>query len=120
MPSTRSRGDLLLLFDPELNRTLRRMNEPFNLNNIGDGINRQLPTPVDARNEVIVENPDDGVLRRQPPIPRPQEIYRVNINITDSDGPLFLPPLPQGHTFFVTTSLFADNHHKRFVFGATI
>ena len=83
MSSTRSRGELLLLFDQELNRTLRRMNEPHNLDNIGDTINRQLPTPVDARNEVIVENPDEGALRRQPPAPRPQEYYRVNVNITN-------------------------------------
>ena len=26
-------------------------------------------------------------------------------NIADSDGPLVLPPLPQGHTFVVTSSL---------------
>ncbi|XP_049378266.1 uncharacterized protein LOC125843073 [Solanum stenotomum] len=28
----------------------------------------------------------------------------VNLNIVDSDGPLVLPPLPQGHTFVVTSS----------------
>ena len=26
-------------------------------------------------------------------------------NIADSDGPLVLPPLPQGHTFVVTSSM---------------
>ena len=35
----------------------------------------------------------------------PQEYIRENVNITDSDGPLVLPPLPHGHTFMVTSSL---------------
>ena len=37
--------------------------------------------------------------------PRPQEYYRGYDNIADYDGPLVLPPLPQGHTFEVTSSL---------------
>ena len=41
----------------------------------------------------------------KPPIPRIQEFYRGNVNITDSDAPLVLPPLPHGHTFVVTRSL---------------
>ena len=44
-------------------------------------------------------------LRRQPPARRPQEYYRGNFNIADPYGPLFLPPLPQGHSFVVTSSL---------------
>ena len=31
--------------------------------------------------------------------------YRGNINISDSDGPLVLPHLPQGRTFLVSSSL---------------
>ena len=54
---------------------------------------------------MIVENPDEGALKRQSPAPRPQEYYRGNVNIADSDGPLVLPPLPQGHSFMVTSSL---------------
>ena len=54
---------------------------------------------------MFVENPGDCALRRKPPVRRPQEIYRGNINIIDSDGPLVLPPLPQGHTFVVINSL---------------
>ena len=73
--------------------------------NLGYGINHQLPLPVDPHNQVIVENPGDGDLRRQPPAPRPQEFYRGNVSITDSNGPLILPPLPQGHTLVVTSSL---------------
>ena len=52
-----------------------------------------------------MENPDEGALRRQPPARRPQEYYRGNFNIVDPYGPLFLPPLPQGHSFVVTSSL---------------
>ena len=40
-----------------------------------------------------------------PPIPRPKDYYKVNINIADSDGPLVLPPLPLGNIFVVTSSL---------------
>ena len=97
MPSRRSRGEPRLPFDQELNRTLRRINDPYNSINLGDGINRQLPPPVDAHNQEIVENPGEGALRRQPPASRPQEYYMGNVNITDSAGSLFLPPLPQGH-----------------------
>ena len=64
MPSTRSRGESILPFDLELNRTLRRMNDPHNPDNLGDRINRQLPPPVDAHNHVILEKPGDGALRR--------------------------------------------------------
>ena len=41
----------------------------------------------------------------QPTVPHPQEFYISNFNITDSDGPLVLPPLPHGNTFVVTSSL---------------
>ena len=104
MPSTHSRGKPIHPFDPELNPTLHRMNETHNPDNIGDGINRQLPPPVDANNQLIVENPDEGALSRETPTPCPQEYNRVNINISKSDGPLVLPPLPQGHSFVVTSS----------------
>ena len=54
---------------------------------------------------MIVENPGDGALRKQPPSPCPHEYYRGNVNITDLDGPLVLPPQPQGYTFVVTSIL---------------
>ena len=72
---------------------------------IDDEINPQLPPPIDAHKQVIDDNPGEGNPRRQSPAPHPQEYYRGNINITDSDVPLFLPPLPHGHTFVVTSSL---------------
>ena len=49
-------------------------------------------------------NLGDDALSIQPPTPRILEYYRGNVNITDSDGPLVLPPLPQGHTFVVPSS----------------
>ena len=100
-----SRGEPTLLFDQELNHTLRRMNVPQNPANHGDGINRQLSPQVDAHNQVIVKNLDEGALKRQPPTPRPQDYYRGNVNIIDSDGPLVLPPLQQVHSFVVTSTL---------------
>ena len=54
---------------------------------------------------MVVDNPGEDNLRRKPPSPRPQEYYKENVNITYSDGPLLLPPLPKGHTFVVTISL---------------
>ena len=80
------------------------MNNPHNPTNFRDGINRQLPLSLDAHNQVILENPGDGTLRRQHPASLPQEYYRGNVNIKYFDGPLVLPPLPQGHTFMVTSS----------------
>ncbi|XP_069148231.1 uncharacterized protein [Solanum lycopersicum] len=81
------------------------MNNSQNPANLGDGINLQPLPLVDAHNQVVVENLADEALRMQPPIPRPQYFYRGNINITDSDGPLVLPPLPQAHIFVITSSL---------------
>lgn len=92
------------MFGSELNRTLRRMNNLQNTANLGDELNRQPPPPVDAHNQVFAKNLDDDTLRIQPPIPCPQEFYRGKINITDSNGPLVLPPVPQGHTFVVTVT----------------
>ena len=105
MPSTWSRGEPILSLDPELNRTLCRMNIQSNPSYIDDEINPQFPPPIDAHNRVVVDNPSEYNPRRQPPTPHPQEYYRGNVNISDSDGPLVLPPLPQGHTFVVTSSL---------------
>ena len=88
MPSTWTRGEPIVSHDPELNRTLRRMNIQNNPAYIDDEINRQPPSPVDAHNQVIVENPGEGAIRRQPCALRPQEYYRGTVNITDSDGTL--------------------------------
>ena len=93
MPSARSRGELILPLDPELNRTLCKMNIQNNVAYIDDEINPQLPPPIDAHKQVIDDNPGEGNPRRQSPAPHPQEYYRGNINITDSDVPLVLLPL---------------------------
>ena len=105
MPSTQSRGEPVFPFDPKLTRTLHRMNSPHNLVDLSDEINFQPPPPIDAQNQVIVENPCEGAMMRQPSASHPQEYYRGNVNITDFEGPLVLPPLPLGHTFMVTSSL---------------
>ena len=120
MTSTWSRGEPILSFDPELNHTLRRMNEPHNHDNIGNRINRKLPLPVYAHNKVIVENPEEGALRRQPPAPRPQEYYRGNVSIVDSDGPFVPPLLQKGHSFMVTSILMQMLTARGLIFGATI
>ena len=39
------------------------------------------------------------------PAPRLQEYYRGYDNIAYSNGPFVFPPLPQGHTFVVYSSL---------------
>ena len=80
------------------------MNNLRNPANLSDGINLQPPPPVDAHNQVVAENLVDDALRMHSSIPRPQELYRGNINITESNGPVVLPPLPQRHTFVVTSS----------------
>ena len=120
MPSTWSRGEPILSLDPELNRTLCRMNIQNNPSYIDDDINPQFPPPIDAHNQVVIDNPGKGISRRQPPAPRPQEYYRGNVNITDSDGPLFLNPLPEGQTFVITSSLMQIITSIVFFFRATI
>ena len=103
MPNTPSRGILVIEPDPELEHSLRRMNH--NLGIQGDEVDPQMPPLVVARDPVMPDIRGDGELRIQPPPPRPQEYYRGYENITDSDGPLVLPPLPHRPTFVVTNSL---------------
>ena len=103
MPSTRSRGEPILSPDPELERTLCRMNR--NLDILDDDHNPKIPPPIDAHDQLLPENHEEGEIHRQPPAPCPQEYYRDNINITDLDGPLFLQHLSQGHSFMVISSL---------------
>ena len=100
MTSTRSSREPILSPDPDLNRTLRRMNQ--NLGNLEEEFDREIPPPVEAHDQILAENHGEGEIRRQPPAPRPQEYCRGNVNITDSDGPLVLPPLALDHTFWVT------------------
>ena len=61
MPSTRSQGEPLTPYDPELNRTLRRMNNqripvnPIGVN-LGDAVELQQQRVVGGDNEVLAEN----------------------------------------------------------------
>ena len=71
--------------------------------NLGNGAIHQPPLSVEAHNQVQVYL--DNALRWQPPTPRPQDYYRGNINIAESDEPRVLPPLPPRHTFLVMSSL---------------
>ena len=67
MLSIRSRGDPLIQFDPELNRTIRRMENKQNLAHLGYGIFRQLPPMVDTHNQVVAENQVDDAAYRPTP-----------------------------------------------------
>ena len=111
MPSTRSQGEPLTPYDPELNRTLRRMNNqglpvhPIG-GNLDEAVELQQPRVVGGENRGLAENQlGDAVRVHGPPGPQQHDNYRGNIDIADSDGPIVLPPLPPGHTFVVTSSL---------------
>ena len=51
MPSTQSRGQLILSHDPELERTLRRMNQ--NLGILDADHNPEIQPPVDAHDRLL-------------------------------------------------------------------
>ena len=112
-----SRGEPILSPDPKLERTLRRMNP--NLGILDDDHNLKIPPPVDDHDILLPENHGKGEIRRKPPAPRPQEYYRGYDNITNSDGPLVLHPLPHDHTFVVTSSLLQMLTARDLFFGAT-
>ena len=103
MPNTRSRGIPVIEPDPELDRTLRRMNQ--NLGIQGDEVDPQMPPLVKAHEPVLPYIRGEGEIRRQPASPRPQKYCRGYENIAHSDGPLCLPPQPHDHSFVVTRNL---------------
>ena len=74
MPNTRSRGELLVPFDLDLNRTLRRMVTQQNPLNCDDGLIRHPPPTVDAHNQVVAENQAENAMKMQPSVARPQEL----------------------------------------------
>ena len=60
---------------------------------------------MDVHGQMLPNAPGEHQQKGQNPVPRPQEYNRGYDSITDSDGPLVLPPLSIGHTFVVTSSL---------------
>lgn len=71
-------GEPILPFDPELKRTLQRMNNPQNPSNVDDGINLHLPPPVDAHNQVVAANQVDDTLRGS----LPSHVHKSSIGET--------------------------------------
>ena len=105
MPSTRSRGKPLTPYDPELGKTLHRMNNqgvqvaPIR-EGLGRGARMQPLWEVNENNQVPPNNRVGEALRPQDAQrKRLNDNGRVNINITEFNGPLILPPLPLRYTF---------------------
>ena len=94
--------ELVIPLNTELNYSLRTIENQPNPSNLGDRAISQPPLLIEAHNQFKVENLLENVLRMQPPALPPRDHYRGNVNIRDSDIPLVLPSLPQGHTFVVT------------------
>ena len=103
MSNTRRGREPLFPYDHEFERTLRNMNRNLGIND--EDPNQNIPAPVDVHGHLLLDAPGEHQQRGQNPVPQPQAYYRVYNNIADSDGPLVLTPLPQGHTFVVTSSL---------------
>ena len=70
-----------------------------------DDQNQNIPAPIHVLGQLLPDDPGENQQRGQNSAPRPQEYYRGYDNMADSDGPLVFPPIPQGHTFVVTSSL---------------
>ena len=103
MPNTRRGREPWFPLDHELECTLRDMNRNLGIND--DDPNQNIQAPVDVHGQLLPDAPGENQERGHNPAPRPQEYYIGYDNIEDSDGPLVFPPLPQGHTFVVSSSL---------------
>ena len=90
MTKTRRGREPLFPYDHELERTLRKMNRNYGIN---EDPNKNIPDPVDVHGQMSPDAPGEHQQRGQNPVPRPQAYYRGYDNIADSDGPLvFLSP----------------------------
>ena len=83
MSNTRSREIPVIEPDPELEITLRRMNQNSGIQ--GDEVDQQMPQMVDGHDPVLPHICGVGEIRRQPSTLRPQEYYRGYENIADFD-----------------------------------
>ena len=117
MPNTRRGREPLFPYDHELERTLCNMNRNLGIND--DDPNQNIPALVDVHGQLLPDALGENQQRVQNPAPHPQEYYRGYDNVADSDGTLFFPPLPPGHTFVVTSSLTQMLMPEVFVFRAT-
>ena len=103
MPNTRRGREPLFPYNHELEHTLCNMNRNLGIND--DDPNQNIPAPVDAHGHLLPDDLGENQQMGQNTAPRQQEYYKGYDNIADSDGPVVLSPLPQGHTFVVTSSL---------------
>lgn len=103
MPNTQRGREPLFSYDHDIERTLSNMNRNLGINE--DDLNQNIPAPVDVHGQLLLDDTGENQQWGQKPAPRPQEYYRGYDNIVDFDRPLVLPPLPQRHTFVVTSSL---------------
>ena len=74
MPNKWSRGIPVIEPDSEVERTFRRMNQ--NLGIQGNEVDPQMTPVVDARDLVLPDIRGEGEIRRQPPLPLPQDYNR--------------------------------------------
>ena len=79
------------------------MNQNFGIND--DDPKKNIPALVDVNGQLLPDDPGENQQRGRNPALRPQEYCRGCDNIADFDGPFVLPPLPQGYTFVITSSL---------------
>ena len=103
MQNTQRGREPLFPYYHKFERTLCDMNGNLGIND--DDPNQNILDLLDVHGQLLPDDPGENQQRGQNPSPRPQEYYRGHDNIADSDGPHVLPPLPQGHTFVITSSL---------------
>ena len=103
MQNRRRGREPLFTYDHKLQCKLCNMNHNLGIDDDGPKLN--ISAPVDAHGQLLPDDPCENQQRGQNPAQRPQEYCRCYDNIVDSDEPLVLSPLLQGHTVVVASSL---------------